>query len=86
MTLFLTLLVTEPVPLEAHTRNTIASADTIATTRRPLLSRLSAALKVATASLRRPRLTGWDMSDVRTQERDPLGELTRHLTPPPIGF
>ena len=86
MTLFLTLFVTEPLTLEAHRRNTIASADTIATTRRPLLSRLSTALKVAAASLRRPHLMGWDMSDVRMQKRDPLGELTRHLTPPPMGF
>lgn len=86
MILFLTLLVTEPVTVDAPMRNTVVSAHTMATTRHPLLSRLAEALKVVATAVRRPRLSGWDMADARMQECDPLGELTRHLTPPPIGF
>jgi hypothetical protein len=45
-----------------------------------------AALKALTASFRRQRVFSWDIADIRTQERDPLEELTRHLTLPPLGF
>jgi hypothetical protein len=86
MTLSLVLLVAEPPATDTSTRNTRRAADTGATTRPPLLPRLWEALQVAVAALRRLRLTSWDMADVRTQEREPLGELVRHLSPPPIGF
>lgn len=82
----LTFLVSDPVTLESHPCDAIVPQVEMVTTRRPLMSGLMAALKPLTASFRRRRVFSWDIADTRTQERDPLGELTRHLTLPPLGF
>ena len=82
----LTFLLSDPVTLEAHPCDGVVPQVEILTTRRPLMSGLMAALKVLTTSFRRQRVFSWDSADTRTQERDPLGELTRHLTLPPLGF
>ncbi len=82
----LTLLVSDPITLEAHPCDAIVPQGEMGTPRRPLMSGLLAALKALTASFRRQRVFSWDIADTRTQERDPLGELTRHLPLPPLGF
>ncbi len=82
----LTFLLSDPVTLEAHPCDRVVPQVEMVTTRRALMSCLMAALKVLTASFRRQRVLSWNIADTRTQERDPLGELTRHLTPLPLGF
>ncbi len=82
----LTLLVSDPITLEAHPCDAIVPQGEMGTPRRPLMSGLLAARKALTASFRRQRVFSWDIADTRTQERDPLGELTRHLPLPPLGF
>ena len=86
MLLLLTFPVSDPVTLEAHPCDAIVPQVEMVTTRRPLMSGLLAARKALTASFRRQRVFSWDIADTRTQERDPLGELTRHLPLPPLGF
>ena len=82
----LTFLLSDPVTLEAHPCDGVVPQVEMVTTRRRLMSGLMAALKALTASFRRQRVFSWDIADTRTQERDPLGELTRRLTLPPLGF
>ncbi len=82
----LTFLLSDPVTLEAHPCDGVVPQVEMVTTRRPLMSGLLAARKALTASFRRQRVFSRDIADTRTQERDPLGELTRHLTMPPLGF
>ncbi len=82
----LTFLLSDPVTLEAHPCDGVVPQVEMLTTRRRLMSGLMAALKALTASFRRQRVFSWDIADIRTQERDPLAELTRHLTLPPLGF
>ena len=82
----LTFLLSDPVTLEAHPCDGVVPQDEMVTTRRPLMSGLLAARKALTASFRRQRVCSRDIADTRTPERDPLGELTRHLPLPPLGF
>ena len=82
----LTFLLSDPVTLEAHPCDGVVPQVEMVTTRRRLMSGIMAALKALTKSFRRQRVFVWDIADTRTQERDPLGELTRHLTPLPLGF
>ena len=82
----LTVLLSDPVTLEAHPCDGVVPQVEMVTTRRRLMSGLMAALKALTASFRRQRIFSWEIAGTRTQERDPLGELTRHLTPLPLGF
>lgn len=82
----LTFLVSDRDIVKPHPCEVVVSKGARGTTWHALLSRLAGALKAVSASRRHPRLIGWDMADVRTQERDPLGELARHLTLPPLGF
>ncbi len=81
-----TVLLSDPITLEAHPCDAIVPPGEMVTPRRPLMAGLLAALKAVTASFRRQRVFSWDIADPRTQERDPLGELTRHLPLPPLGF
>lgn len=82
----LTFLLSDPVTIEAHLCDGVVPQVEMVTTRRRLMSGIMAALKALTASFRRQRVFIWDIADIRTQERDPLEELTRHLTLPPLGF
>ena len=81
-----TFLVSDPITLEAHPCDASVPQVEMVTTRRPLMSGLLAARKALTASFRRQRVFSRDIADPRTQERDPLGALTRHLPLPPLGF
>ena len=84
--LTLTSLVSTHDVVEPRPCNVPVSRSATSRTRRTLLSRVARACKGLAASRRHPRLHGWEMADFRTQDRDPLGELTRHLTLPPLGF